>query len=285
MAAATTLSQSEVAQLMQTIEMFEVIAQSQPLDYQSLEILKEAYAKLGQEEQVIKTAKRIAQAYVQLGQFSSAILEYESILQRHPDDEEARAALREIEARASSLAPPTPATDTDFTPAKSGPRPALAPTPTPSPALAVEDGRSAMRKIFVDGRIITPADFDACWPEPDLSRPPAEPVPPFIHILHEKGLVPVERSLKLLVDRSRLAYLPLDRYDVDVDLTRRFPATLCRRWCILPFDTLGRTLLVATANPFNQEAIRELGTVWHHRLQWYLAAPADLLKYLRTAFR
>ena len=42
-----SLSTSEEAQLAQTIEMFEVITQSQPQDYQSLEILKEAYFKLG----------------------------------------------------------------------------------------------------------------------------------------------------------------------------------------------------------------------------------------------
>ena len=54
----------------QTIEMFEVITQSQPNDYQSLEILKEAYSKLGRENDVIGTSKRIPQAYVQMGKFS-----------------------------------------------------------------------------------------------------------------------------------------------------------------------------------------------------------------------
>ena len=62
-----TINPSEEAQLRQTIEMFEVITQSQPQDYQSLEILKEAYLKLGLESEVIQTSKRIAQAYVQLG--------------------------------------------------------------------------------------------------------------------------------------------------------------------------------------------------------------------------
>src|SRR5581483_445075 len=67
-----TLTVSEESQLSQTIEMFEVITQSQPQDYQSLEILKEAYSKLGREKEVVGTSKRIAQAYVQLGQLSSA---------------------------------------------------------------------------------------------------------------------------------------------------------------------------------------------------------------------
>ncbi|MCW5556205.1 MAG: hypothetical protein KIS67_29155, partial [Verrucomicrobiae bacterium] len=71
----STLNPGEEAQLAQTIEMFEVITQSQPHDYQSLEILKEAYSKLGRETELVNTAKRIAEAYVQMGQFSSAILE------------------------------------------------------------------------------------------------------------------------------------------------------------------------------------------------------------------
>src|SRR5579859_7646821 len=101
-----TLTASEEAQLGQTIEMFEVITQSQPQDYQSLEILKEAYFKLGRQKDVVNTSKRIAQAYVQLGQLSSAILEYETILQRFPGDPDVQAALKEIETKANNFAAP-----------------------------------------------------------------------------------------------------------------------------------------------------------------------------------
>jgi tetratricopeptide (TPR) repeat protein len=101
---ARRLNSSEEAQLQQTIEMFEVIAQSQPNDCQSLEILKEAYTKLGREQEVINTSKRIAQAYMQMGQLSSAILEYETVLQRRPDDADVQAALRQIEDKANNVA-------------------------------------------------------------------------------------------------------------------------------------------------------------------------------------
>src|SRR5690242_18062984 len=103
---ASALTSNEEAQLLQTIEMFEVITQSQPMDYQSLEILKEAYLKLGRHDDVVVTSKRIAEAYVQLGQLSSAILEYESVLQRSPDDPDVQKALAEIENKANSFAAP-----------------------------------------------------------------------------------------------------------------------------------------------------------------------------------
>src|SRR5256885_13137262 len=99
----STISQSEEAQLTQTVEMFEVITQSQPHDYQSLEILKEAYSKLGREQEAITTSKRIAEAYVQMGQLSSAILEYETILQRFPDDPDVQTALKQIESKANNF--------------------------------------------------------------------------------------------------------------------------------------------------------------------------------------
>src|SRR5580698_1283347 len=102
MAATTALNPGEEAQLQQTIEMFEVIVQSQPSDTQSLEILKEAYSKLGREDELVSTSKRIAEAYLQQGQLSSAILEYETVLQRRPDDQDVRLALKQIETRASS---------------------------------------------------------------------------------------------------------------------------------------------------------------------------------------
>src|SRR5215212_10080640 len=101
---ASILNPSEEAQLAQTIEMFEVITQSQPQDYQSLEILKEAYSKLGREKDVINTSKRIAEAYLQMGQLSSSILEYETILQRFPDDPDVQAALKQIESKANNIA-------------------------------------------------------------------------------------------------------------------------------------------------------------------------------------
>src|SRR5271154_1442331 len=100
--ATVALNPGEEAQLQQTIEMFEVIVQSQPNDCQSLEILKEAYTKLKREEDIISTSKRIAQAYRETGQLSSAILEFETILQRRPDDADAQKSLKQIEDKAGN---------------------------------------------------------------------------------------------------------------------------------------------------------------------------------------
>jgi len=283
---ANIISPGEEAQLAQTIEMFEVITQSQPHDYQSLEILKEAYSKLGREKDVIGTSKRIAQAYVQMGQFSSAILEYETILQHFPDDPDVQAALKQIESKANNIA---------VQPALAEPpalvrAPGLAAKPVKkpagkTPAAEIEDGRKAMHKIFVEGKIITSGDFDLCWNTPDVNARPNGVIEPFIQVLADKGILLADKSLKLLTDKTRIAFLPLDKYDIDLDLARSFPAETCQRWCVLPFDRMSKSVMVATANPFNQQAAKELSEATANRLLWYLVPPADLVRDLRKAFR
>src|SRR5438093_10264143 len=231
-----SLTSSEEAQLTQTIEMFEVITQSQPQDYQSLEILKEAYFKLGREKDVISTSKRIAQAYVAMGQLSSAILEYESILQRCPDDPDVLTALGEIERKANSISSQPALGEAEEAPK---PEPKEKPKKGNRPVPAdIDDGRQMMQKIFVEGKVITAAMFDQCWSQPELSHPQGQVIEPFIQVLAEKGFTPLEKSLKLLSDKGRLGYLPLEKYDLDVEMARTFPAETCQRWCVLPFDRL-----------------------------------------------
>ena len=70
-----------------------------------------------------------------------------------------------------------------------------------------------------------------------------------------------------------------------MDLARGFPAEVCRRWCVLPFDRMSKAILVATANPFNQQAAKELSEATTHRLLWYVTSPTDLVANLRKVFR
>jgi tetratricopeptide (TPR) repeat protein len=279
----TTISPEEEAQLLQTIAMFEVIIQSQPNDCQSLEILKEAYTKMGREQDVVNTSKRIAEAYMQSGQLSSAILEYETVLQRRPDDADVQLALRQIEDKASNAT----VQSTGVEPAALAPLPAAQKNTKKSRGVTgeIDDGRNTMRRIFVESKIIAAGDFDLCWRTPDMSVAPPDVVEPFINILSDKGILTVEKSLAILADKSRAGFLPLDKYDMDIELTRAFPAEVCRRWCVLPFDRMSKSILVATANPFNQQAAKELAETTTHRLLWYLTSPDELMQNIRKAFR
>ena len=272
---------------MQTIEMFEVITQSQPSDYQSLEILKEAYLKLGRQKDVINTSKRIAQAYMGLGQLSSAILEYETILQRYPDDPDVLAAIAEIENKANSITAAASEHDSDTVVRTASGTTQQKKTATRKQVSHqdIDDGRSAMQKLFVEGKHVSIDLFENNWPKPPLNEAPGKVIDPFLLVLNDKGILSMDKSLKLLAEKTRLGYLPIEKYDVDLDTARSFPKEVCQRWCILPFDKMSKSILVATANPFNKYAAEELQATTQNRLIWYLAPPADLVKVLRKVFR
>jgi MshEN domain len=157
--------------------------------------------------------------------------------------------------------------------------------PGPRSPTAVDDGRKQMHKIFVDSKIITAADFDLCWSTVDLTTQPTDVIEPFVQVIAEKGLMQLDAALKLLSDRTRTAYLPLEKYDLDMELARSFPSDTCRRWCVLPIDRMSKSVLVATANPFNQQAAKELAEATNNRLVWYLVPPVELVINIRKVFR
>ena len=66
--------------------MFEVITQANPQDCQTMEILKDAYQRVGKQKEALAMARKLADTYVELGQYSAAMLEYEGILQKEPDN-------------------------------------------------------------------------------------------------------------------------------------------------------------------------------------------------------
>src|SRR5437588_4845759 len=93
------LSAEEHSQILQTIEMFEAITQTQPEDYQSLEILREAYTKIGRHDDGLRTSRKLAEAYFNAGSYTPALQQCEMILTREPNAPEILAMLGEIEQR------------------------------------------------------------------------------------------------------------------------------------------------------------------------------------------
>ncbi len=241
--------------------------------------------KLGMQKDVVETSKRIAEAYVQLGQLSSAIMEYETILQRFPDDPDVRKALNEIENKTNSFAGRS--TEPAALPSALATEPGkIKPGGLAAKAAAAEqdDGKAAMQRIFVDGKLVNAPDFGRLWFTPG-NEPVTQVNEPFLQVMADKGVLGLDKSLKLVIERARIGYMPLEKYDVDNELAKGFPRAVCLKWCVLPFDRMSKSVLVATANPFNKQAAAELQAATTNRLIWYMTSPPDLVKTLKKVFR
>ncbi len=269
-----TLSEEERSQILQTIEMFEVITQTQPDDYQSLEILKVAYHKLGKAEEALRTSRRLAEAYFNVGSFSLAMQECEAVLTVEPNAPEIVAMLGEIETRLQQagqierkLAPIT----------RSSRRPAAA-TPlsqqracSRSVDAAPAKLASASRSRIPSRAMISSAKFlvlQQMFPEDEVSAA-LETVKEANKAMSDRTLATslldklcqdndekMEAVLSALIDRTKFAYVPLEYYDIDRQVVRMLPDDLTLGRLFVPFDLISRTIMVACCNPFDAAGAR-----------------------------
>ena len=312
-----TVSSEEQEQILQTIEMFEVITQANPQDCQSMEILKDAYQRIGKQEEFLTIARRLADTYVELGQLSAAMLEYEGILQRTPDSPEIIAALSEVEeklqksgqlkngagSKPGTIAPPsgidmdfrTVATDTgtlmttaatlraDGSPVNAGNGRVIAAN------LALgDDGNEALAKILIQYKIVTEEVVSSALERVHKKNKDLGPNVPAMSLIDEisrRGSYETDYLLSGILDRSKFAFAPLDFYDIDRTIVRMLPESLTIGRLIVPFDMMSRTVMIAMANPFDalgKEAVQQL---LDYNVQWHLAAPSAILRVLKETYR
>ncbi len=303
----TLLSAEEQEQIRQTIEMFEVITQANPQDTHSLEILKEAYAQLGQVNESLMVSKRLADTFMEVSQYSSALLEYERILQKEPDNTEIIAALGEVENRLRSTNEENAAAGgaeiaLDFRSLVSGGGNLIATNKTQSTARsamagavdaatitarldAVGDGNDALVK-FLNNNRLAPDDVVTqaltIVRKRNKERKDQQPAASLIDEIITRGSVDEDQLLCGILDRAKFAYIPIENYDVDRQIVKMLPESLTHGRLIVPFDVISRTVMIALANPFDshgKEAVRQL---LDYNVQWHFVSPDALIKVLNN---
>lgn len=319
-----TLSSEEHEQIIQTIEMFEVITQANPQDCQSLDILKDAYQRVGKQAEALATARKLADTYVELGQYSAAMLEYEGILQKDSDNPEVIAALGEVEdklQKSGQLKPPAPASEA---PAPSAPAPGgslggginldfrsviseggtlmttaatLRPDSSSGMRLASaeqlnitlsDDGNAPLAKFLIQHRLVTEEVVSSALERvtkknKDLAANAL--ATSLIDEICRRGAVELDTLLAGILERSKFAYIPLEYYDVDRSIVKMLPESLTMGRLMVPFDILSRTMMIATANPFDALGKEAAQQLLDYNVQWHLASPQAIFKALGEVYR
>jgi len=288
------ISEVEVQQLQRTVEMFEAITQAQPDDYQSLEILKEAYSNLGRKEDSLQASLKLADAYEKQGQVFKAILECEGILQEYPDEANVRQRLTHLEAQAKlavgeTVPAPTAPVAVESKPAKHAAKPQKEPPAALSPLQQAEEGDRALADVLIAEKLATPQALQPLLQQLKAMRnvPHAERGLPLslVQLIVNEQFAKLEDVLTALLNKSILPYLPLANYDVDREIACLLPLDLCWQFCVIPFDQISRCALIATANPFQAAAKHTVETALRTNVFWYVAAPTEITAALKRAHR
>jgi tetratricopeptide (TPR) repeat protein len=291
-----TLSEEEHSQIVQTIEMFEAITQTQPQDYQSLEILKEAYQKLGRRDESLRTSRKLAEAYFKSGSYTLALQECEVMLVKDPNAPDILAMVGEIETRLQSTG--------EAIVRKSDGGLVERPRHTAEASLIDVEltpdkrlGRVANLQERGDERLAKFLIMQQLFTEPEVS-PALEKVKQANKDLIDRALATslldelckedasrVELVLSALIDRTKFAYVPLEYYDTDRQIAPMLPDYLTVGRLFVPFDLVSRTMMVACCNPFDLTGREALQQSVDYTVSWYLAKPSAISKSLQAIYR
>jgi Type II secretion system (T2SS), protein E, N-terminal domain len=291
-----TLSEDEHSQIVQTIEMFEAITQTQPQDYQSLEILKEAYHKLGRRDEALRTSRKLAEAYFKSGSYTLALQECEVMLVKDPSAPDILAMVGEIETRLQSsgetiiskgdgaLVERTSRTeevsliDLNLRPEKRLGR----------VANLHERGDDRLAKFLIMQQLFTEDEVNGSLDKvkqanKDLTGQALGAS--LLDDLCQEDVSRLEAVLSALIDRTKFAYIPLEYYDTDRQIAPMLPDYLTLGRLFVPFDLVSRTMMVACCNPFDLAGREALQQSVDYTVSWYLAKPSAISKSLQAIYR
>jgi tetratricopeptide (TPR) repeat protein len=303
MTTAQSVTNEELDQILQTIEMFEVILQSNAEDCQSMEILKEAYWKLNRHSDALAITRKLADTYHSLGQYSSALLEYEGILQKDPNNKEIMAMLSEVEAKLHSVNGKAPADKSssgdlpiamDFgsiitdDPTLITTSATIKSDPGSHEVKLESDGNEALAKFLIQHRLAPEDTVKTCLErvvKMNKNAGEGNLAHSLIDEISRTGMTSMENLLCGILDRSKFAYIPLDCYEVDRQVVKMLPESLSLSRMIVPFDLISRTIMIATANPFDAQGKEAVQQLLDYNIQWHVASPAAISRVLREAYR
>ena len=289
--------------------MFEAITQTQPEDYQSLEILREAYTKIGRHDEALRTSRKLAEAYFNAGSYTPALHQCEIILTRDPNAPEILAMLGEIEQRLQASGQAI--VDKDKSKATSGlisssftRNDGSLISPTAEGALIDVDpargkglgritnlherGDDHLAKFLIVQQLFGEEEVQAALEAVKNANKDLNGQMMAASMLDElckDKPLQLDAVLSALIDRTKFAYVPLEYYETDRQVAPMLPETLTLGRLFLPFDLVSRTMMVACCNPFDSAGRDAVQQSVDYTVSWYLARPSAIVKTLQLVYR
>ena len=80
----------------------------------------------------------------------------------------------------------------------------------------------------------------------------------FGEVLVELKFATEEDIAQALTAQYGFPYLPLLNYEIDQEVINAVPENVCRQFCLIPIDKIGKSLSLAMADPLNVHAVEDV---------------------------
>ena len=88
-----------------------------------------------------------------------------------------------------------------------------------------------------------------------------------------------------LTSQYGFPYLPLSNYDIDPEVIRSVPENVCRQFCLIPIDKIGKSLTLAMANPLNVQAAEDVELITGCTVQTFVSTSTDIKQAIEKYYK
>ncbi len=85
-----------------------------------------------------------------------------------------------------------------------------------------------------------------------------------------------EDIAQALTSQYGFPYLPLANYEIDLDVINSIPENVCRQFCLVPIDKIGKSLTLAMADPLNVQAVEDVELITGCIVQTFVSTATDI---------
>ncbi len=80
-------------------------------------------------------------------------------------------------------------------------------------------------------------------------------------------------------------YLPLANYEIDAEVITSVPENVCRQFCLIPIDKIGKSLTLAMADPLNVQAIEDVELLSDCSVQTFVGTATDIKNSINKYYK
>lgn len=80
-------------------------------------------------------------------------------------------------------------------------------------------------------------------------------------------------------------YLPLSNYEIDPEVIESVPENVCRQFCLIPIDKIGKSLTLAMADPLNVQAVEDVELISGCTVQTFVSTATDIKNSINKYYK
>lgn len=93
-----------------------------------------------------------------------------------------------------------------------------------------------------------------------------------------------EDIVQALTCQYGFPFLPLSNYEITPEVLTAVPVNVCKQYCLIPIDKIGKSLTLAMDNPLNLQALEDVELITGCVVQAFVSTTSDIKNAIKRYY-